>query len=76
MAKLTSKGRKRMRKSQFAIPSQRAYPIHDISHARNALSRAKQKRTKGSYSTVRKAVLKKYPSLRKRKPTRRRTRRR
>lgn len=65
MAKLSAARRKKMPKSQFALPSKRKYPIHDISHARNALTRASQKGTAGSYSTIRAAVLKKYPSLKK-----------
>ena len=66
MAKLASKRRSKLPKSSFAIPSKRLYPIHDIAHARNALSRAAQSNTRGSYSTVRRAVLKRYPSLKKR----------
>ncbi len=29
MAKLTTKGRKRMKSKQFAIPKEKAYPIND-----------------------------------------------
>lgn len=61
-------GRKRssLPKSQFALPSKRKYPIDTKARARNALSRSAQSNTEGSYSTVRAAVLKKYPSLKKR----------
>jgi hypothetical protein len=52
--------RKRLPKSSFALPSQRKYPIHDLKHARAALARAAQKKTAGSYSTVAKAVRKKW----------------
>lgn len=60
MAKLTAKKRKGLKKKSFALPSKRAYPIHDISHARNALSRSSGK---PEASTVRKKVYAKYPSL-------------
>jgi hypothetical protein len=39
MARLTSRGRKRMKAKQFALPGKR-FPIPDASHARNALARA------------------------------------
>jgi hypothetical protein len=65
MAKLTTKTRKRMKDSSFALPRQRAYPIPDISHARNALARVEQFGTDGEKSRVRRAVEKKFPSLKK-----------
>ena len=65
MAKLTTKQRKRMKASSFALPRQRAYPIPDISHARNALSRVAQFGTDAEQSKVRRAVEKKFPSLKK-----------
>jgi hypothetical protein len=64
MAKLKAAKRNRLQKGTFALPSKRKYPIHDKSHARNALSQAAKSDTEGSYSTVRAAVLKKYPELR------------
>ncbi len=67
MAKLTSKKRKRLKSSSFAIPSKRKYPINDISHARNALARVAQYGTPSEKAQVRKAVYKKYPSLKKNK---------
>lgn len=60
MSKLKASERK-----DFALPSKKKYPIPDKSHARNALSRAKQSNTEGSYSTVRAKVLQKFPSLKK-----------
>ncbi len=65
MAKLTTKGRKRMKTSSFAIPSKRKYPINDKSHAINALARVEQNGTPAEKAQVRKAVYKKYPSLKK-----------
>jgi hypothetical protein len=54
-----------MKDSSFALPRQRAYPIPDISHARNALARVAQFGTDGEKSKVRRAVEKKFPSLKK-----------
>lgn len=48
--KLTSKARKGLRKSQFALPGQRKYPVHDRSHAANAKARASQMYKKGKIS--------------------------
>lgn len=42
MAILTTKKRKKLRKGQFADPANKAFPIHDASHARNALARVAQ----------------------------------
>jgi len=67
MVKLTSKKRKGLKGSQFAIPSERKYPINDKSHARNALSRVSQHGTSVEKAQVRKAVKRKYPSIGKKK---------
>ena len=61
---LTTKGRKNIKESNFAL-SGRRYPIHDISHARNALARVSQHGTSEEKKKVRNAVYRKYPSLRK-----------
>ena len=66
MAQLTSKGRKKIKPSNFAIPGKRAYPIHDLAHARNALARVSQHGTPSEKATVRRKVYGKYPGLRKR----------
>lgn len=63
MAKLSSKGRKRLKKSSFAIPSKRKYPIHDKAHARNALARVAQHGTPKEKAQVRRAVKRKFPSI-------------
>lgn len=52
--------RQRMDDSSFAMPKERKYPIHDISHARNALARSSGKPEE---SKVKAAVYRKYPSL-------------
>ena len=62
-AKLTGKKRSKLGKGSFALPSQRKYPIHDISHARNALSRVAANGTPAEKKAVRAAVREKYPSI-------------
>lgn len=63
MATLTGRGRKQIKRSNFAIPERRAYPIHDIAHARNALGRVARHGTSAEKRRVRAAVRRKYPSL-------------
>ena len=70
-----AKGASKLPDSAFAYPSKRKYPINTKKRARNALSRAAQRGTFGSVSHVRAKVLKRYPSLRKRKRKTRRRRR-
>lgn len=67
MARLSRKKRKRLKKSQFAIPSKRKYPINDKAHARNALSRVSQHGSPSEKRQVRAAVKRKYPSIGKKK---------
>lgn len=50
MAELTAKKRKSLRRSQFALPGRRAYPVHDCSHAANAKARATQMFKRGKLS--------------------------
>lgn len=61
--KLTAKKRSAMPKSQFAIPSKKAYPIDTPNRARNALSRVAENGTPAQKTQVRKAVKRKYPSI-------------
>jgi len=58
------KARKRaaLPKSAFAIPSKRLYPINTPARARAALSYAARPDTRGSYTTVRRAIAKRYGS--------------
>jgi hypothetical protein len=67
MAKLKAKSRKRLKGTQFVYPKTRSYPIHDKAHAKAALRLGAQSRTKGSISTIRRKVYKKYPSLRRKR---------
>lgn len=63
MSKLTAAERNKLGPDQFAIPGKRAYPIHDINHARNALARVAQNGTPEEQAKVKRAVHKKYPQL-------------
>jgi hypothetical protein len=62
MALLTTKERKRLPLSDFALPGRR-YPIENKAHARNALGRVKQFGTKAEQQRVKAAVHRKYPDL-------------
>jgi hypothetical protein len=59
-AKLDAKRRNALADGDFAIPESRSYPIHDRSHAVNALARASGKPEEGR---VKKAVYARYPDL-------------
>ena len=73
MAKLTYAARKRMSPSKFvfpngtkAAPGVKKFPINDKAHARAALSRAAQKKTKLTHSErcrVKKVVCAKFPEI-------------
>lgn len=63
MAELTAKKRKKLKKSSFAIPASRSYPIQDLSHARNALARVAQYGSAMEKARVRRAVHVRYPSI-------------
>jgi hypothetical protein len=65
MAKLSASRRKALPKSSFALPSKRKYPIDTKARAKAALAYSARSDTVGSYKTVRAAVTKKYPSLKK-----------
>jgi len=60
MAKLTAEARNNLPASAFVFPGSRRYPIHNISHARNALARSSGKPEEGR---VRAAVYRRYPVL-------------
>lgn len=60
---LSAAGRKRVKAENFVFPEDRRYPIHDISHGRNALARVAQHGTPEEKRAVRSAVHEKYPSL-------------
>ncbi len=62
MAKLSTKARKRLPASSFALPGRR-YPIEDPAHARNALSRIAQHGTPAEQRTVKGKVRRRYPNI-------------
>lgn len=62
MAKLTTKQRKALPKSDFALGGGR-YPIEDKNHARAALSRVSQHGTPSEKAKVRAKVKAKYPDI-------------
>tara|TARA_Y100000310_G_C19953895_1_gene478103 strand:- start:124 stop:420 length:297 start_codon:yes stop_codon:yes gene_type:complete len=61
-AQLTAKSRKQISEDNFALPGRR-YPIHDASHARNALARVSQHGTPDEKAKVRSAVAGRYPDM-------------
>jgi hypothetical protein len=52
--------RSKLPNTAFAIPSRRAYPIDTPARARAALAYAARPTTQGAYSTVRKAIARRY----------------
>jgi hypothetical protein len=64
MAKtLSTKDRKKLKKTSFALPGKRKYPIPDKAHARNALARVAQNGSPAEKKKVKAAVKKRFPSL-------------
>ena len=63
MSMLTSGERAKLKTSDFALPKDRAYPIHDEAHARDALSRVAQNGTPAERAKVRAAVKRRYPKI-------------
>ena len=63
MAKLTYQERKHLSKKSFALPGERAYPIENKAHARNALARVSQYGSPSEKAEVRQKVHKKYPGI-------------
>jgi len=57
MAKLSSKSRSKLPKSDFGMPGEKKYPMPDKSHARNALARASEMENKGKLSSSSKAKI-------------------
>lgn len=70
MAKLSSKGRKQIKKKNFAFPegtgpdkSKDQFPIHDKAHAANALARGKQNLSPDDFAKLKKKVCAAFPDL-------------
>ena len=62
MARLTTAGRKGLSDSAFAL-SGRRFPIHDASHARNALARASQFASPSEQATIKRKVRARFPGI-------------
>ena len=62
MAKLTAAKRNALPAKTFAGPD-RSFPVNDMSHARNALSRVSQFGTDDLKARVRAKVHKKFPTI-------------
>lgn len=67
--KLSASKRSSLPKGDFALGGKR-YPINDLAHARNALSRVSQHGNASEQKRVRAAVYAKFPGLKKRKQER------
>lgn len=63
MSVLNAAARNALKTSDFALPKERAYPIHDAAHARDALSRVAQYGTPEEKAKVRAAVKRRYPKI-------------
>jgi hypothetical protein len=72
VARLTTRARKSLGKSQFALPGKGegpegkgagSYPIPDEAHARAALSRGAQHASPAELRTIKAKVRKRYPSI-------------
>lgn len=62
MAELTTKARKAIPRTDFALPGRR-YPIEDKAHARNALSRVSANGSPSEKEMVRAEVRRRFPSI-------------
>ncbi len=62
-AALTTEERDNLKSADFVFPEDRRYPIHDASHARNALARVAQHGTPAEQAKVRAAVHRRYPDI-------------
>jgi phage I-like protein len=63
MKPLDTEARKALPTEAFALPEKRAYPIHDASHARNAMARLEQQKQsmpEAEYKTAKRNILKAY----------------
>lgn len=63
----TKAGRKAMSSKSFGLPAKKKYRIDDLPHARNALARVSQHGSPKEKKQVRAAVVRKFPSLKKKR---------
>lgn len=57
MAKLSTKNRDKLPKSDFGLPGEKKYPMPDKNHAKNAKARASEMEHKGKLSASSKAKI-------------------
>jgi hypothetical protein len=62
-AALSAKTRNALPDSAFVFPDERAYPIHDIEHARKALQLGAKHESGDRLAKIRAAVYRRYPQL-------------
>ncbi len=62
MAVLRAKTRNKLPNEDFALPGRR-YPLHDETHARDALARASANATPAEQAIIRRKVRAKYPNM-------------
>lgn len=63
LAQLDAKKRGDLKPGDYAIPDEKAYPIHDRKHAANALARAQQNETGDRLKKVQDAACARHPDL-------------
>lgn len=63
MAILSAAKRKKLPTQDFAVPSQRAYPVNDPNHARAALEMVSKYGTGEEKQQVKAKVKKKFPGI-------------
>ena len=57
MPRLTTKARDKIPAAKFGLPKERAYPMPDRSHARDAKSRASEETAKGKLSRAQETTI-------------------
>ncbi len=57
MARLTAHDRDKLPGSAFGLPDQRAYPMPDVHHARDAKARAAEEYNRGNLTAAEKAQI-------------------
>ena len=63
MARLTTKRRKRLPKSDFGEPSKRAYPDDTLARSRSALARGKHYLSGAQYRKLAERIHRKHPTM-------------
>lgn len=61
--KLSAAERSQLKSGDFALPKERAYPMHTLEHARDSLSRSGQGSAPDERAKVKAAIHKRYPKL-------------